>query len=342
MRSRPTGSGSCASVYVRRRSRLPCRMRGRRQLWMKRLHPQPCRGGPRGRGRLGRVGAVLVALIVPVRHRLVLVAGALALGLMLLAPPAAALPTPAAAVQLPRSDQTTVRPFGRWQAPLPGSLRVRRRFQPPLDRYGRGHRGVDLGASPGDAVLSAGDGVVSWAGVMAGRGVVVVRSGRLRMTYEPVEEGVHRGQSIRRGQPLGTLAAGHPGCTAPACLHWGLLAGERYLDPLSLLRPRVVRLVPPGGRPAALPAASSDTSLPTPAPAAVGLGSGSRHASSGYLVPMGVTGAAVAGLAGVSARVWRRRSPAGGPRPPPRRRQCPPRTQRTRRCHAAGPPGDGR
>ncbi len=201
---------------------------------------------------------------------------------------------------------------------------------------------VDLGAAPGDAVLSAGDGVVSWAGVIAGRGVVVVRSGRLRTTYEPVEAGVHRGQSIRRGQPLGTLAAGHPGCTAPACLHWGLLAGERYLDPLSLLRPRVVRLVPPGGRPAAPPAGSSDTSLPTPAPAAVGLGSGSRHASSGYLVPMGVTGAAVAGLAGVSARVWRRRSPAGGPRPPPRRRQCPPRTQRTRRCHAAGPPGDGR
>ena len=40
------------------------------------------------------------------------------------------------------------------------------------------------------------------------------------------------------------LADGHAGCTAEACLHWGLRRGEVYLDPLSLLRPPRVRLLP--------------------------------------------------------------------------------------------------
>jgi hypothetical protein len=37
--------------------------------------------------------------------------------------------------------------------------------------------------------------------------------------------------------------AGHPGCPAAACLHWGLRRGEVYLDPMLLLGFRV-RLLP--------------------------------------------------------------------------------------------------
>ena len=44
---------------------------------------------------------------------------------------------------------------------------------------------------------------------------------------------------------LGTLVPGHAGCPATACLHWGLLRGETYLDPLLLLRPPRLRLLPP-------------------------------------------------------------------------------------------------
>jgi hypothetical protein len=49
---------------------------------------------------------------------------------------------------------------------------------------------------------------------------------------------------VARGTPLGVLVDGHAGCTAGACLHWGLRRGEVYLDPLSLLRPPRVRLLP--------------------------------------------------------------------------------------------------
>jgi hypothetical protein len=41
------------------------------------------------------------------------------------------------------------------------------------------------------------------------------------------------------------LEPGHAGCPAPACLHWGVRRERlEYLDPLVLLRPARVRLLP--------------------------------------------------------------------------------------------------
>ena len=129
---------------------------------------------------------------------------------------------------------------------------VARRFLPPPDPYGRGHRGVDLVAPPGAPVLAAGPGVVAQAGTLAGRGVVsVVHPGGLRTTYEPVTAAVVVGTPVARGTVLGTLDAGHPGCPASACLHWGLrwrtaadVRREQYLDPLLLVGLGRTRLWP--------------------------------------------------------------------------------------------------
>jgi murein DD-endopeptidase MepM/ murein hydrolase activator NlpD len=97
----------------------------------------------------------------------------------------------------------------------------------------------------GQNVLSAGAGVVVYAGPLADRGVVSVdHAGGLRTTYEPLVAAVRPGQLVSRGEPLGTLAAGHAGCPAPACLHWGLRRDRAYLDPLLLVRPAHVRLLP--------------------------------------------------------------------------------------------------
>src|SRR4051794_4940346 len=63
----------------------------------------------------------------------------------------------------------------RWHAPLPGTLRVVRVFTAPPQPWLPGHRGVDLAATHGEAVLAAGDGVVLFAARVAGRGVVSVR-----------------------------------------------------------------------------------------------------------------------------------------------------------------------
>ena len=165
-----------------------------------------------------------------------------ALGMLLtavLAGPAAGPP--------PAAPATPTRvPVAAWTAPVDGVLQVTRPFDPPAQRWGAGHRGVDLAAAPGTPVRAAGDGVVLFAGLVAGRPVVsVAHAGGLRTTYEPVAPAVGAEQRISAGTVLGTLAPGHAGCPATACLHWGLLRGQTYLDPLLLLRPPRLRLLPP-------------------------------------------------------------------------------------------------
>ena len=132
-----------------------------------------------------------------------------------------------------------------WTAPLPGDPVVTRPFEPPPHPFGPGHRGVDLAGTSGAAVVAAGDGVVVFAGMVAGRPLVSIdHAGGLRTTYEPVDPVVGAGQPVSRGSPVGTLVAGHARCPAEACLHWGLRRGEAYLDPLALLQPPRVRLLP--------------------------------------------------------------------------------------------------
>ncbi|WP_410813058.1 M23 family metallopeptidase [Micromonospora sp. 067-2] len=134
---------------------------------------------------------------------------------------------------------------GRFRWPLDPAPRPVRRFDPPPQPWLAGHRGVDLAAPVGAVVRSAGPGIVLFAGPVAGRPVVTVgHAGGLRTTYEPVRPAVRPGQPVAAGAPLGELMPGHPGCPAVACLHWGLLRGSEYLDPLALLGIGPVRLLP--------------------------------------------------------------------------------------------------
>ncbi|WP_228266144.1 peptidoglycan DD-metalloendopeptidase family protein [Microlunatus elymi] len=154
-----------------------------------------------------------------------LVVGVLLIGVLAVvarAAPAAADPLQTARSGLP--EQTS------W--PLAGSPDVVRGFDPPAQQWGAGHRGVDLSGSPGAPVLAAAAGTISYAGMLAGRGVMVVDHGSLRTTYEPVTAILPVGTKVRAGQQIGTLAAGH--CGQDTCLHWGLKRGDSYLDPLLL------------------------------------------------------------------------------------------------------------
>jgi hypothetical protein len=134
-----------------------------------------------------------------------------------------------------------------WLRPVQGPLA--HPFEQPASVYGPGHRGADLTVAPGTQVRAANDGVVSFAGRVAGTlHVTVAHAGGLRTSYSflaTVE--VRTGQSVRRGDVLGTTGGtgpDHDGTT----LHLGLRAGERYLDPMQLFRPddltRLVHLVP--------------------------------------------------------------------------------------------------
>jgi murein DD-endopeptidase MepM/ murein hydrolase activator NlpD len=126
---------------------------------------------------------------------------------------------------------------------------VTKYFDAPETPFGAGHRGVDLAAAPGQDVLAADAGVVVFAGMVGGRPVLSVdHDGGLRTTYEPVAPKVAVGEQVYRGQVLGTVLAGHPGCPATACLHWGVRRGEEYVDPLALtVEVGEYRLKPWGG-----------------------------------------------------------------------------------------------
>lgn len=145
--------------------------------------------------------------------------------------------------------------------PLRPRPAVMRAFDAPEAKWNRGHRGVDLAGTPGQTVYSGASGTVVFAGELAGRSLVsIAHPGGLRTTYEPVDAVVHVGQLVDAGSAVGALVAGHPGCGAAACLHWGAMWGPAsradYVDPLGLVVGAPLRLKPLGAPGRAPPAAA--------------------------------------------------------------------------------------
>ncbi|MBA4083649.1 MAG: M23 family peptidase [Kytococcus sp.] len=135
----------------------------------------------------------------------------------------------------------------RWSWPVGGGARpaVVAAFDAPAQRWGAGHRGIDLAARRGDRVTAVTDGVVSHRGRIAGRGTVsVTHADGVRSTYEPVDSALRVGQRVRRGQGLGRLGVEPGHCVPAACLHLGARRGDDYLDPMTFFGARRVVLLP--------------------------------------------------------------------------------------------------
>jgi murein DD-endopeptidase MepM/ murein hydrolase activator NlpD len=121
---------------------------------------------------------------------------------------------------------------------------IHRPFVEPACQWCPGHRGVEYATRPGLPVRAAADGRVTFAGRVAGvQYVVLQHPGGLRTTYgqlAPSPNPVREGVSVRRGAVVGTTGG---------ALHFGLRAGDRYLDPVPWLAARVgrPRLVPESG-----------------------------------------------------------------------------------------------
>lgn len=119
---------------------------------------------------------------------------------------------------------------------------VLRQFSVGPERWSPSHRGVDLALGPGTPVYAAADGRVVYAGVLNDRALVSIEHDNgLRTTYEPLDVVVKRGQTVARGELIGTVTDTH--CGISSCLHWGAkYEGDRYIDPLSLLTKQPIRL----------------------------------------------------------------------------------------------------
>jgi murein DD-endopeptidase MepM/ murein hydrolase activator NlpD len=113
---------------------------------------------------------------------------------------------------------------------------VVQRFSVGPEVWSPGHRGVDLRAAPGSPVLAPAAGVVTFAGVVVDRPVLVLRHPEGHVTsLEPVIATVPVGSEVAAGDPVGRLSPVPGHCAPMGCLHWGERIGGRYVDPLSLL-----------------------------------------------------------------------------------------------------------
>ncbi|MBC7591209.1 MAG: M23 family metallopeptidase [Salinibacterium sp.] len=156
--------------------------------------------------------------------------------LVLLAPgPASIAPATSSSAlirPLELHSPTPQSPRPQWFWPVDTPSVVVRPFIAPATPYSRGHRGVDLAAEAGTAYAPA-DGIVHFAGVVVNRPVLSLRHpGGLISSYEPVESALVEGDAVARGDPIGTVVAGH--CSKP-CLHFGVRLNGEYVSPMLYL-----------------------------------------------------------------------------------------------------------
>ncbi len=203
--------------------------------------------------------------------------------------------TTMALVVLAGGDQPASAADPPWAWPLSPRPLVVTAFDPPADPWGSGHRGVDLQGRPGQAVLAVAPGTISFAGRIAGRGVVVVQHGEVRSTYEPVTPTVDVGDRVSAADRIATLTTAHSHCLPETCLHLGGKDGETYLDPMDFLGGGPVRLKPLSG--------DKDDGIPPPTDMPTGAGTPSSKESkdggrkrSPWGLGLGVAGAAGLGL----------------------------------------------
>jgi murein DD-endopeptidase MepM/ murein hydrolase activator NlpD len=124
--------------------------------------------------------------------------------------------------------------YGSYSWPVVGS--VLRPFEPPAGPFGAGHRGIDIAAPAGTVVRASGEGVVAFAGKVAGSLFVSVdHPDGVRTTYSWLSAvAVRAGDPVSAGAAIAASGPGHPGIDPPH-LHFGARYRGDYLDPLLLL-----------------------------------------------------------------------------------------------------------
>ncbi|WP_173924273.1 murein hydrolase activator EnvC [Agromyces sp. Marseille-P2726] len=131
----------------------------------------------------------------------------------------------------------------QWSWPVPAPIRVVDPFRAPPTPYAAGHRGIDLRIEPGAVVVAAAPGTVSYAGQVAGRGVVAIdHGGGVVSAIEPVEASVAQGAPVAAGDAIAVVGSG--GHCDARCVHFGVRVDGEYVSPFLFLGglPRAVLL----------------------------------------------------------------------------------------------------
>ncbi len=141
-------------------------------------------------------------------------------------------------------DSEMLKPQESYKLTLPmrlGSYRVtshftKKRWHPILHKY-RAHLGTDFAGQVGTPILSAGDGLIVYAGVSSGYGNVVKikhRDGYLTLYAHLLKfNKIRTGNKVKRGEHIAFL--GNSGLSTGPHLHFGLYKDGNAIDPETLI-----------------------------------------------------------------------------------------------------------
>jgi len=163
---------------------------------------------------------------------------------------------------------------GDWTWPVHGQVITQ--YRNGSDPYAAGqHRGIDIAAPVGDAVVAAAAGKVTFAGVAGTSGLTVsirTADGRFDTSYLHLSSAsVRAGQSVTAAQRIGAVGTTGRRSAEQPHLHFGVReAGQRqaYRDPLDFLAPPPAAPRPEPTPPHGAPVPVGDHA-PIPSPAAL-------------------------------------------------------------------------
>jgi murein DD-endopeptidase MepM/ murein hydrolase activator NlpD len=134
-----------------------------------------------------------------------------------------------------------------WEIPLNSfdDPKILHEIDRDIGKYDAGHRGVDLKGNVGDVIHAPESGKILWKGVVGGKPTFTYQVDDLKLTFTPASTARSVGESVRKGEALGTLTQNNDGsnhCIDSVCLHWGVVDDQdNYLDPKAFVyRPRIV------------------------------------------------------------------------------------------------------
>lgn len=117
-------------------------------------------------------------------------------------------------------------------------------FDAPAKPWLAGHRGVDLQAEEGTELYAPSDGIINFAGLVAGKSVVTIKHGVLSSTFEPAYTDLPVGTVVRKGQFFGYVTVGSDHCDN-LCIQWGLKRRNRtYANPRKMVAKKRIILKP--------------------------------------------------------------------------------------------------
>lgn len=140
-----------------------------------------------------------------------------------------------------------------WHTPVPG-FTVVAAFDKPARNWESGHRGIDVGALPGEAIRAPDTGTVRFAGNVAGRPVMSLLVDAHVVSFEPVITDLRPGDKVFAGHPVGVVD--DPSHCESGCIHvgvWRAEAEKEYLNPALFFAADPTILLPESQAPVELP-----------------------------------------------------------------------------------------